>query len=469
MLLAPVACTAKDPLLSTECPSPSALSVPWLQGGGELGELIRAMDWSRTALGPPESWPASLRTAISICLGSRFPILLWWGPDFVMLYNDGYRPMLGSKHPRSLGQHGSECWAEIWHIIGPMLDGVRNRGEATWSDDQMLSVYRIGFTEESYFTYTYSPIPNDAGRVEGVFCAVMETTERVLAARRLATLRALAANAPAAHNATIACCDAVTTLVATPEDTPYAAMYLLSDDGSTLSRVATAGFEDGDTSLPAFVRLGAAEGELEHALAAACTTDVAEACRIVSAAEARLPPLQSRPWPDPIQNVVCLGVTQPGQPRPSGVLLVAISPRRPLDSHYRSFLELAAGHVATAIANSRSHEEERRRARMLAELDRAKTTFFTNVSHEFRTPLTLMLGPLEHVLALGRDELPDRLRTELQTIYRNALRLLKLVNTLLDFSRIEAGRADATRFIDFRSIISTVPGSEPMPSTETKA
>jgi PAS domain S-box-containing protein len=418
--------------------------VPWLHGGGELGELIRAKDWSRTALGPPESWPGNLRTAISICLGSKFPILLWWGPDFVMLYNDGYRPMLGSKHPRSLGQHGSECWAEIWHIIGPMLDGVRTRGEATWSDDQMLSVYRIGFTEESYFTFTYSPIRNDAGCVEGVFCAVMETTERVLTTRRLATLRALAANAPEAHNATIACCDAVTTLVATPEDTPFAAMYLLSDDGSTLSRVAVAGVEDGDAWLPAEVRLGAAAGELEGALAAACTSEIAEACRIVAVSDARLPALPSRPWPDPVQNIVCLGVKQPGQPRPSGVLLVAISPRRPLDPPYRSFLELAAGHVATAIANSRSHEEERRRARMLAELDRAKTTFFTNVSHEFRTPLTLMLGPLEHVLALGQDELPARLRTELQTIYRNALRLLKLVNTLLDFSRIEAGRADAS-------------------------
>ncbi|MCE3284293.1 MAG: tmoS, partial [Steroidobacteraceae bacterium] len=235
-----------------------------------------------------------------------------------------------------------------------------------------------------------------------------------------------------------------TTLAATPEDTPFAAMFLVEADGATLTRVSVAGLPGDEAMLPAQVNLDAPEGELQRVLASACTLESAKTCRTLDVEATSLPPLPARPWPELVRTVACLAVTQPGQSRPYGVLLVGISPRRPLDATYRSFLELAAGHVATSIANSRSHEEERRRARMLTELDRAKTTFFTNVSHEFRTPLTLMLGPLEQMLALGHDGVPERLQPDLQTIYRSSLRLLKLVNTLLDFSRIEAGRADAS-------------------------
>ncbi|HET9694718.1 MAG TPA: ATP-binding protein, partial [Steroidobacteraceae bacterium] len=429
--------------MATESRHLPAVAAPWPPGGGEMGALIRATEWAGTPLGPVEGWPQSLRTALSICLGSRFPILLWWGPEFIKLYNDAYSAILGSKHPRALGQPGRECWQEIWHIIGPMLEGVRSRGEATWSDDQMLPLHRLGFTEECYFTFTYSPIHDDAGRVEGVFCAVIETTERVLAARRLATLRELAAHATVAHDESTACRQSLTTLTATPEDTPFAAMYLLDEDGGELRRVAVAGLAAEAEVLPTRLRLDAPHGVLEAALAAACAGEGTHAFQAVDAAAAALPWLPGRPWPEPVRTIACLAVAQTGRPQPYGVMLVGITPRREFDATYRGFLELAAGHVATAIANSRTLEQERRRARMLAELDRAKTAFFANVSHEFRTPLTLMLGPLEQVLS-SPEPLPVTVRQNLQSTYRNALRLLKLVNTLLDFSRIEAGRADAT-------------------------
>ena len=160
----------------------------------EMSALVAAAHWSDGPLGDPQGWPQSLRTAVGICLASRFPILLWWGPELVMIYNDAYRPMLGqSKHPRALGTPGREVWGEIWDVIGPMLDQVMAGGGATWSHDQLLVLDRNGYPEECYFTFSYSPITDEAGGVGGVFCAVTETTERVVGERRLATLAEMAA------------------------------------------------------------------------------------------------------------------------------------------------------------------------------------------------------------------------------------------------------------------------------------
>ena len=161
--------------------------------GSELASLAAETDWSAGPLGEPGAWPQSLRTTVGICLSSRFPILLWWGPELAMVYNDAYRPMLGeTKHPQALGRPGREVWSEIWDVIGPMLDQVMRGEGATWSDDQLFVLERNGYPEECFFTFSHSPIPDESDQVAGVFTAVTETTERVVAQRRLATLAALA-------------------------------------------------------------------------------------------------------------------------------------------------------------------------------------------------------------------------------------------------------------------------------------
>src|SRR5262249_16832676 len=156
---------------------------------------------------------------------------------------------------------------------------------------------------------------------------------------------------------------------------------------------------------------------------------------------ARFGPLPGGPWPESSEAALILPIAAPGQAHPTGLLVAGLSPRRVVDVDYRSFFDLVAGHLATAIANARAYEEARKRAEALAEIDRANPAFFSNVSHEFRTPLTLMLGPLEDTLA--EDSLPPGAQERLAVAHRNSLRLLKLVNTLLDFSRIEAGRIQA--------------------------
>ena len=165
----------------------------WLAGGGEMGERIRRLDWSATALGPTDTWPQSLRSAISILLPSKAQICLFWGPELIKLYNDAYIPVLGRKHPGVLGRPGREVWSEIWDVLGPLLHGVIATGEAFRASDHPFYLERHGFAEETYFDVSYDPVRDETGKVGGVFCIVSETTGRVLSERRLRTLRDLGA------------------------------------------------------------------------------------------------------------------------------------------------------------------------------------------------------------------------------------------------------------------------------------
>lgn len=157
----------------------------FLKGGGVMGELIRTKDWSQTPLGTPQTWPQSLKTAVSILLNSRFPMFVWWGPQLLTFYNDAYMVIAGEKHPEALGTPGPDVWAEIWDVVGPMADQVMQEGTPTWADDQLLYINRFGFVEETYFTFSYSPVFDETGSVKGVFCACTETTEKVLTTRNL--------------------------------------------------------------------------------------------------------------------------------------------------------------------------------------------------------------------------------------------------------------------------------------------
>jgi signal transduction histidine kinase len=402
-----------------------------LAGGGEMGALMRSVDWSSTAVGAVSTWPQSLRTALSILLETGFPMYIAWGPEFIQFYNDGYRPILGStKHPAAMGLSTRVTFAEIWHIIGPMFEGVM-RGAATTVVDFLLPLDRHGFVEECYFIFSYSPIREEGGDVGGVLVTVTETTERVLGARRLKTLQELSARTQKAATAEAACEAAARVMAENPADLPFGLLYLLDGDGNRAALAGAAGIEPGTGASPAQIELNS-ETPL-WPLATVIETGATQILEEVPAAAASLP----------VRGVAVIPIAQPGEGRPTGVLVAAISPRLILDNKYRSFLELVAGQIATAISNARALAEAQARAEALAEIDRVKTAFFSNVSHEFRTPLTLILGPAQD--ALGQmDTLPDPHVRRWELVHRNALRLLKLVNTLLDFSRIEAGRIQAT-------------------------
>lgn len=414
-------------------------SPEFLSGGGEMGALMRAYDWTQSPLGPSAHWPDALKMAVSICLNSRFPMVIFWGPEFIILYNDAWRPILGVKHPKALGSRGIETWPEIWDIIGVQLDGVLNRGEATWSENLLLALERYDYLEEAYFTYSYSPIKAADGRVGGVFTAVFETTERVLSERRMRILRELAARTAESKSVREACRTFAQVLGDNNPDIPFALLYLVDDDARGASLAASAGLQTASYHPADHLALDGNDG-----------WSIARAVRHSSSValddlDLRFGTLPGGAWPEPTKRAIVSPIVKSGQlTGVTAVLIAGINPRRALDDPYRRFFDLVTGQMATAVANADAYEEERRRSEALAEIDRAKTTFFSNASHEFRTPLSLMLGPLEDILVRHPAALTIvSERRDLELMHRNGLRLLKLVNTLLDFSRIEAGRIQA--------------------------
>src|SRR3954464_3895843 len=166
----------------------------WLTGGGEMGRLVRSMDWTSTPLGPIETWPQSLRTTVSLCLASNFPISLVWGPQHVQIYNDGYWPICGGKHPQSMGQDFSECWASAWPVIGEAFE-LALTGETSYLENQRMFLDRNGYLEETFFTFSFSPIRDETGDVGGLFHPVTETTSKMIGERRTRILRDLAGRA----------------------------------------------------------------------------------------------------------------------------------------------------------------------------------------------------------------------------------------------------------------------------------
>jgi PAS domain S-box-containing protein len=404
-------------------------------GGSEMARLMREFDWSTSEVGVPEKWPESLKAAVRICVSSRNPIVIWWGKTaLTQIYNDGYmRILTAAKHPQWLGRSGAACWSEIMETMGPMWEQVLATGEATWSEDFLYIMNRNLHREECYFTFSYSALQNDSGIVDGILCICYETTSRVISDGRLRTLRDLGRTVATAKTPEAACETTADILAANPGDIPFSLLYLLDDDAKQARLVATSGFACEHEAGPDKINLTSSVNGVGWPLSRVLHSGSTE---LVSDLPNRFGQLPGGLWPESPETALIVSIISGGQSR--GFLVAGFSPRRIVDADYRSFFDLIAGHVSTAIANATAYEEERKRAEALLALDRAKTEFFSNVSHEFRTPLTLMLGNLEEVLCKNGNMQENRPRLEIA--HRNSLRLLKLVNTLLDFSRIEAGR-----------------------------
>ncbi len=412
--------------------APADTGTAFALAGGEMAALIGSTEWAATAIGSTDLWPQSLVTILRILVTSRYAMWMAWGKELTFFYNDAYAPTLGVKHPWALGRPAHEVWSEIWPDIGPRIESVMRTGHATWDEGLLLFLQRSGFAEETYHTFSYSPLPDDDGVIAGMLCVVMEETQRVIGERRIATLRDLAAEVGAVRSEPDVLQAVQRALARNTRDIPFGLIYLA----------------DGDTGR---LRLANDPGGIDGALAPEVIETPASmpwpAAGVLSGHDKRVlhdvgsvAGLPTGAWETPPRQVVVVPIVQQGENQQAGLLVAGLNPFRPFDEAYAGFIDLVAAQIASGLAAARAYDAERRRAEALAEIDAAKTAFFSNVSHEFRTPLTLMLGPLEEEIAARPDPgAADRLGM----VHRNGLRLLRLVNTLLDFSRIEAGRVQA--------------------------
>ena len=318
-------------------------------GEGELADLIRQFDWGKTPLGPVETWSDTLVTTVNLLLASRHPMFLWWGPDLIQFYNDGYRPSIrADKHPAAVGQRGIECWPEIWPIIGPQIDAVMSRGESTWNTNQLVPINRNGKLEEVYWTYSYSPVRDKDGAVQGTLVVCSETTEQVLSERRLRSL--LAINVDSTLQSQLSeeqsvlpiAQSLVKNLEGNPSDIPFAALYLLPQ-GEIVQATLTE--STGPISDPAkWPLLAVARAQTPLLL-----KDLGE----------RFGELRCEPWPEPISLAYLIPLRISGSI--NAVLVLGISPCLPFDDRYQTYFQLVA-HRIESLLRSESHALELARA-----------------------------------------------------------------------------------------------------------
>ena len=419
----------------TELPNQKIASLDFLSGGGEMGERIRNFDWSKTSIGEPSNWEQGLKTCIRIILTSPQPMFIWWGKDLVNIYNDAYRFVLGEKHPHALGVSGKRVWKEIWNEVGQLADIVFNNNEGTYNDALLLIMNRFGYDEETYFKFSYNPIPGDKGGTSGLFCACTEETKRLINERSLKTLQELDI---LAHEKTEEGIyrQAAKALSVNNKDFPFGVIYKIDETEKTAKPVSYFGILEDQTTFPLSIDL---KKPKEGVYNFCKTYQIKEI--VVSENAGRRKNLPKGAWQKNATHFIHIPVSIAGNENPIAILSAALNPYRQFDEEYAQFAQLISDKIALEISKIKSYEQERKRAEGLAELDKAKTAFFSNISHEFRTPLTLMLGTLEEALT-EPGVIPKHLE-RLNVAHRNAMRLLKLVNTLLDFSLIESGRQKA--------------------------
>lgn len=382
----------------------------WIARQGEMGARVAAHDWASTSLGPITDWPRATRDAVMVTLGSLFPMNVRLGPERLAIYNDACREVFGpDRFARALGHPTVAFWPETARRIGALLDTVERTGQPFYATDQVVHLNRTVPGQESYFTFCYSPVIDDDARPLGVLTTFVESTDKVLADRRLRTLERLGRELPDTATETEIADLAMRVLADNAADHPAGVLCRIPGDDRPPHVLASFGDPPDCTAAADLLRACVTEGGPQHGTEG------------------------------PNDGVHAFGVIDPEQAAPTHVLLVRHHPARPWDADLEGYLALVAAALGSAMLTQAELWAERRRVARAVALDAAKSEFFSSVSHELTTPLTLLAAPIEHILEREPD-LPAAVRHDLVLMRANASRLARMVEAMLDFSRIEAGR-----------------------------
>jgi two-component sensor histidine kinase len=374
----------------------------FLAGGGEMGAAIRAFDWAATELGPPDGWPRTLKTCLSIMLASRQPMWVWWGPELINFYNDPYLPIIGGKHPQALGQPARQVWEEIWDQIHGRIAAAM-QGEASYSEAELLVTRRNGYPEETYYTFSFSPVPDDEGGIGGIVCANSDDTDRVIGARRLALLREIASRTWDADSVDEAYALSARGLACDLRDMPFAMIYGLDADGMHARLHGHSGIEPGHAAAPETI-------VLECGAPWPISDVVRSGRRAVSRLGEKFANLPKGPWNDAAQEALMLPLSVSADAAPRGVLILAVNPyRRRGDDSFENFAALVARQIAAAAVNIETFEAERERAK-------SADSLALEIEHRRR---------IERHQNLLLDELNHRVKNTLATVQAMATQTLK--------------------------------------------
>ena len=402
-------------------------------------------DWSTTGLGPRGSWPVALRVLVDTCLESAFPLQMAWGPDLLVVYNEAYIPLLGAdKHPWALGRPARQVWPDVFPNDLATIAELQRTGGAVTRTDQQLIMDRHGYPEETYFSYSQSVIRDENGDPAGLFNAITETTDHILYERRLRVLRALGAVSATGDGrdpsdaVRAACRRAVTVLSGNRRSVPVAAVFL-PDEQDRPSLAEGYGFD---------VEVATDRGWLP-------TPPVPELFDTLTDGRVRLvegvreqyaAALLAGPVGPLLPNqVVLLPILVTGHSRPYGVLAVGVNPYTPVDEGFMEFAELAARQFGIILSDAIAYQLERSRLQAMADLDQAKSEFLQQVSHELRSPLTLLLPPLQELITDGAEPLTQHARTAIEAAVRAGHRLERMVDILLQVARADDGALEPDR------------------------
>ncbi|KAG8822513.1 hypothetical protein FRC17_009560 [Serendipita sp. 399] len=443
-------------------------------GGPTMAEMVENYPWKDTVLGSKKDWDVCLRQAVDLTLKSPFPVAIWWGPDLVLIYNDAYAEMSTTKHPLIFGQKGQVAWGELWDTLGPASQRCI-KGHAVFKRDDLLFMERLELQEqpleETYHSWSWTPMIDSNGQISGLLNVTHETSPKVVAERRLNTLQLLGSNTATAQNKEAFCRAALATLKENDKDIPFAALYLSdmsntvpeTDDLDTTPQVVGAPhttFESIKLRLELHGTIGIPDDYeftppslsiVVHSMVSPPLTPhtqfrwpIQQAIRDKQAIRVAIPHhvsdgIRRRGWGDRPSHAVVIPLSSEGSAKPLGVLIAGLNTRRNFDTDYNKWVDVLRSSMSSLLTASIAREDEVKRAEQLAELDAAKTALFSNASHELRTPLTLIGGPISDCLAETKD---PNIKAKLATAARNVDRLVRLVDSLMDFSRLEAGRLE---------------------------